>query len=169
MLFDPSVWQASLEQFFKSGGWVLFLLAWTALVMWSLLLERCWFRLCIFPAQQRTCMELSKSGASPSVQITKVGELQQALQASLPLIKTLIAICPLIGLLGTVTGMIQVFDILAFNGTGNPRLMSAGVAKATIPTMAGMVLAVSGLLMYTWLQRWSQLQLSSVQALSKAG
>ncbi len=168
MQFDPSIWLTSLEQFFKSGGWVLFLLAWTALVMWSLLLERCWFRLRAFPAQKRACIELSKAGSPSSVRITETGNLQRALQESLPLVKTLIAICPLIGLLGTVTGMIQVFDILAFNGTSNPRLMSAGVAKATIPTMAGMVLAVSGLLMYTWLQRWSQLQLVSVQALSKS-
>jgi biopolymer transport protein ExbB len=136
--------------------------------MWSLLLERWWFRLRTFPAKKRACIVLSTTGAASSVQITQTGELQRALQESLPLVKTLIAMCPLIGLLGTVTGMIQVFDILAFNGTGNPRLMSAGVAKATIPTMAGMVLAVSGLLMYTWLQRWSQLQSIAVQSLNKS-
>ena len=48
------------------------------------------------------------------------------------------------GLLGTVTGMIAVFDIMATMGTGNPRTMAAGISMATIPTMAGMVAALSG-------------------------
>ena len=47
-------------------------------------------------------------------------------------------------LLGTVYGMIEVFEVLAVLGTGNPRAMSTGVAKATIPTMAGMTIALSG-------------------------
>ena len=57
----------------------------------------------------------------------------------------LIGMCPMLGLLGTVYGMIEVFEVLAVLGTGNPRAMSTGVAKATIPTMAGMTIALSGL------------------------
>ena len=49
------------------------------------------------------------------------------------------------GLLGTVTGMVQVFDVVARQGTGDAQAMAAGVSKATIPTMAGMVVALSGL------------------------
>ncbi len=52
---------------------------------------------------------------------------------------------PLLGLLGTVTGMIQVFNVMASAGTTNPRLMAAGVSAATIPTMSGLVAAISGL------------------------
>ena len=48
------------------------------------------------------------------------------------------------GLLGTVTGMIEVFDVMAITGSGNARSMASGVSKATIPTMAGMVGALSG-------------------------
>ena len=57
----------------------------------------------------------------------------------------LIALCPMLGLLGTVYGMIEVFEVLSFLGTGNPRAMSSGVAKATIPTMASMVITLFGL------------------------
>ncbi len=158
MWFDPAIWLTSLQLFFKSGGWVLLLLAAIALLMFSLLLERCWFRWYGFPKRQRSL----QASFSPRELVIECGELMQALQLSMELIKTLIALCPLVGLLGTVTGMIQVFDILAFNGTGNPRLMSAGVAKATIPTMAGLVLAVFGLLLYSGLQRWSLLQLATI-------
>lgn len=166
MWFDPALWLQALKQFFLSGGWVLIWLLWTALVMWTLLLERTWFRWFQFPAMKRQCFSALKqkaqTGTGDADLMTQVGNLQRELQKSFSLIKTLVALCPMIGLLGTVTGMIQVFDVLAFHGTGNPRLMSAGVAKATIPTMAGMVLAVSGLLMFTWLHHWSRLQLASL-------
>ena len=65
---------------------------------------------------------------------------------------TLLMVLPLLGLLGTVVGMIQVFNIMAVAGTSNARLMSAGVSAATIPTMAGMVAALSGVYFGTWLE-----------------
>lgn len=68
------------------------------------------------------------------------------LNSTLWLIKVCVMVCPLLGLLGTVTGMISVFDVLSFSGTGNPRLMAAGIFQATIPTMAGMVVAIIGLI-----------------------
>ncbi len=59
----------------------------------------------------------------------------------------------MLGLLGTVTGMIDVFEVMSISGSGNSRAMAAGVSKATIPTMAGMVAALSGVFMNAWLQR----------------
>lgn len=47
---------------------------------------------------------------------------------SVAIIKVLIALCPLLGLLGTVTGMIHVFDVMAVTGTGNARAMASGVS-----------------------------------------
>jgi biopolymer transport protein ExbB len=75
------------------------------------------------------------------------------------MIKTLVSLCPLLGLLGTVTGMIQVFDVMAVEGTSNARSMAAGVSLATVPTMAGMVGALSGVFASTWLNRKSARQL----------
>jgi biopolymer transport protein ExbB len=49
--------------------------------------------------------------------------------------------------------MIEVFDVMAVTGTGSARSMASGVSKATIPTMAGMVGALSGVFAATWLQR----------------
>ena len=47
------------------------------------------------------------------------------------IIQTLIALCPVLGLLGTVTGMIEVFDVVSFFGTGNARALASGITKAT--------------------------------------
>ena len=60
--------------------------------------------------------------------------------------KTLVAVAPLFGLLGTVTGMVSVFDVMSISGSSDAQAMSAGVSRATIPTMAGMVASLSGLI-----------------------
>jgi biopolymer transport protein ExbB len=65
----------------------------------------------------------------------------------------MVAICQLLGLMGTVTGMIDVFDVMAISGSGNARSMASGVSKATIPTMAGMVGALSGVFLVTVLNQ----------------
>ncbi len=80
------------------------------------------------------------------------------------MIKTLVALCPLLGLLGTVTGMIEVFEVMAFSGTGNARSMAAGVSKATIPTMAGMVAALSGVFAATLLARYAHREVERLRA-----
>ncbi len=60
----------------------------------------------------------------------------------------------MLGLLGTVTGMIEVFDIMAITGTGNARLMASGIARATLPTMTGLVISITGLFAITFLERF---------------
>ena len=52
--------------------------------------------------------------------------------------------------------MIEVFDVMALSGSGNTRAMASGVSKATIPTMAGMVAALSGLALSVQLERFAR-------------
>ena len=82
-----------------------------------------------------------------------ISEFTMSANQYLPIIKTLVALCPLLGLMGTVTGMIEVFDVMAVSGSGNARSMASGVSKATIPTMAGMVGALSGVFLVTLLNQ----------------
>jgi len=79
------------------------------------------------------------------------------------MIQTFVALCPLLGLLGTVTGMISVFEVMAVSGTGNARSMAAGVSRATIPTMAGMVGALSGVFLVTVLTRTAKRNIQSLE------
>jgi biopolymer transport protein ExbB len=65
----------------------------------------------------------------------------------------LAAIAPLLGLLGTVTGMINTFDIITQYGTGNPRMMSGGISEALVTTMLGLSVAIPILLCHTLLSR----------------
>jgi len=82
-----------------------------------------------------------------------ISKFSMATNQSIPMIQTLVALCPLLGLLGTVTGMIKVFEVMAVSGSGNVRGMAAGVSQATVPTMAGMVGALSGVLLVTLISR----------------
>jgi biopolymer transport protein ExbB len=71
-------------------------------------------------------------------------EAKEEIVKHMSLIQTCVALAPLFGLLGTVTGMIEVFQVMAFTGGGDARSMAGGVSKATLPTMAGMTTALSG-------------------------
>jgi biopolymer transport protein ExbB len=66
------------------------------------------------------------------------------------------AVAPLLGLLGTVTGMIATFDIITEFGTGNPKLLSSGISVALVTTELGLVVAIPALLIGNLLSAWSE-------------
>ena len=82
-----------------------------------------------------------------------ISQVEIEMLHNLKVIPVLIALLPMFGLLGTVTGMIQVFDVMAYLGSGNPRAMADGVSAATIPTMSGMVIALLAIPFATQLDR----------------
>jgi len=79
-----------------------------------------------------------------------------SLDRHLGLIGVLAALAPLLGLLGTVTGMIATFDIISIFGTGNARAMAGGISEALITTQTGLVVAIPGLYMSNFLNRRSE-------------
>lgn len=68
-------------------------------------------------------------------------------------ILVLAAITPLLGLLGTVVGMIKTFDVISLFGTGNARAMASGISEALITTQTGLVVAVPGLILGSFISR----------------
>jgi biopolymer transport protein ExbB len=130
----------------------------TLFLMWTFILERLWYFYRVHPGKKQRILDDWESRADTTSWYAKrireqmISETSVALKRNVGLIKALIAICPLLGLLGTVTGMVSVFDVMTFSGTGNARAMAAGVSKATVPTMAGMVAALSGVYFGTWLE-----------------
>ena len=79
--------------------------------------------------------------------------LVSSLNRYLALIAVLAAMAPLLGLLGTVTGMIATFDIISIFGTGNARAMAGGISEALITTQTGLLMAIPGLYMSGFLSR----------------
>jgi biopolymer transport protein ExbB len=66
------------------------------------------------------------------------------------------AVAPLLGLLGTVTGMIQTFDVITEFGTSDPKLLSGGIATALVTTMQGLIVAIPALLFGSLLNGWAE-------------
>jgi biopolymer transport protein ExbB len=66
------------------------------------------------------------------------------------------AVAPLLGLLGTVTGMIATFDIITEFGTGDPKLLSSGIAIALITTEVGLAVAIPALIFGNLLSGWAE-------------
>lgn len=151
-----------LQTFLERGGWVLNWLLILSFVLWALILERVIYFLVshkgtVAAAKQHwAAVQDKRSWAGHAIREELIGKVREAAQRNITFIKAAVALAPLLGLLGTVTGMIEVFDVMGATGASNARLMSAGVSKATIPTMAGMVVAISGIAFSTQLERHSQ-------------
>jgi len=75
------------------------------------------------------------------------------LEKHLSILKIIYIICPMLGLLGTVTGMIETFNSISAYGTGDPKLMSGGISEALITTQLGLVVAVPVLVIHHFLDR----------------
>ena len=149
----------AVRDFLELGGDVLLLIGILTLVMWALIFERTLYLSLRYPAIARSAVAAWDARAervswhAHQIREYLISTVGQELERNMLLIQTCVALCPLMGLLGTVTGMIEVFEVMAISGSGNPRSMAAGVSKATVPTMAGMVAALSGVAMSAYLQR----------------
>ena len=73
------------------------------------------------------------------------------------------AVAPLLGLLGTVTGMISTFDVITEYGTGDPKMLSGGISEALVTTELGLIVAIPVLMMATLLGAYSQRQTSMME------
>jgi len=152
----------AIRDFTETGGDVLLVIGLLIFVMWLLILERVLYinithkQLKNEVVSQWRGRKDRSSWFAEQIRQAQISRLSMKLNGSIPIIQSLVALCPLLGLMGTVTGMIEVFDVMAISGSGNARSMASGVSKATIPTMAGMVGALSGVFASAYLTRTSK-------------
>lgn len=148
----------AVRDFFELGGEVLIAIAILLLVMWALIFERFFYLSTTHRSNVKAALEIweqreeRESWSAHRVRERLISVVSQGMEKNLNILVTCVALCPLFGLIGTVWGMIEVFEVMALSGSGNARAMAAGVSKATIPTMAGMVAALSGLAVSAYLQ-----------------
>ena len=150
----------AVSHYIYLGGGVIYLIALLALLMWTLVLERIFYfwggglnrdvKRAIDAWESR---QERVSWHAHKVREKLISEVTEGVQTYLPMIKTTVSLAPLFGLLGTVTGMINVFQIMAITGGGDARQMASGVFSATIPTLSGMVVAIFGVFADNFISR----------------
>ena len=138
----------AIRSFFEVGGPVLWGILMVTIIMWTLIIERFWFFRYVLPervkktSSQWQSRNETQTWYSSKIKDQLISEISVDTHRFILTIETMMQILPLLGLLGTVVGMIKVFDVMTFFGTGNARLMASGISQATIPTMAGLVLSL---------------------------
>jgi biopolymer transport protein ExbB len=149
-----------LSSLFDKGGDTLWAILLASILLWFLILERYWAYRWQLPELRSTLLrEWRESKRSIIDQMAPrriralVGELRAEATRNFGTLHALTTILPLLGLLGTVSGMIKVFDVINLFGTGNTRGMAAGISEALVTTMAGLLTALSGVYFVTNLEK----------------
>ncbi len=148
-----------IQAFIASGGIILYFIAGLAFAMWTLIFERLWFYRGSLGKIKSQTMDTwegrveRNSWNARQIRMSLISKVTSRINENLDLLGVMVTLCPLFGLLGTVVGMIEVFNVLAVTGGGDAKSMASGVSRATIPTMAGMVAALSGVFGSTLVNR----------------
>ncbi len=143
----------------QSGGLVLALIVVLSTVMWGIILERYWFFRRELPGViSATVGEWqlqigSNSRVNARLRYGVTSGFHSRLARGLGVIEVIAAILPMLGLLGTVIGMIKTFEVMTIFGSGNVRGMAEGISQALITTMAGLVTALFGMFYASQIQQ----------------
>lgn len=133
------------------GGPVVMWIFSACVLMWAIALERYWY---FYKQLPRDSAELLRqwhvrdnkfSWASRQIRAAMISKLNAAMSAKLPVLRVLVPMSPLLGLLGTVSGMLGVFDSMAARGSADARSMASGVSEAMVCTLSGLAVSITGL------------------------
>ena len=133
------------------GGPFVFWIFTCGVIMWMLVVERLWYFWRILPQEaDRMYAEWQArtdhlSWCARQVRSAMISRLNGGMTSNLTLLRVLVPLSPLLGLIGTVSGMLEVFDSMALRGSADARTMASGVSHAMICTLTGLVVSISGL------------------------
>lgn len=141
----------SVRRLAEQGGGFVILIFSCGVLMWSLFLERIAYFQRALPTEVEAAVSTWRARADPrswvSYQVRRqlISQLNVAMNRGIPLLAVLVPMSPLLGLIGTVTGMLEVFDSMALHGSADARAMASGVSQAMVCTMTGLAVSISGL------------------------
>jgi biopolymer transport protein ExbB len=123
----------------------------TCLVQWTLVLERWWYFARVLPFEADRALagwrarSDHKSWCARQIRRAMISRLNAGMTNALPLMRVLVPLAPLLGLIGTVSGMLEVFESMALRGSADARTMASGVSHAMICTLTGLAVSITGL------------------------
>lgn len=141
----------AVHELVSGGGPFVMWIFLAGVLLWTLVLERYWYFSQVLPEQTQATLDAWNSSADHSswsarqIRKMKISRLNASMSSNLPLMRVLVPLSPLLGLIGTVSGMMEVFDSMALRGSADARTMASGVSHAMICTMTGLAVSISGL------------------------
>jgi len=132
------------------GPWVFWIFS-AGVLMWALILERYWYFWKILPKQvaavqaEWQARRDRTSWCARQIRTAMISRLNGSMTTGFPVMQVLVPMSPLLGLIGTVSGMLTVFDSMALRGNADARSMASGVSAAMICTMTGLAVSITGL------------------------
>lgn len=141
----------AVQNMMFEGGLYVFFIFLAGVVLWTIVIERAWYFSRVLPARTRETLEAWKarrdhmSWCARQIRTAMISRLNAEMSANLLLMKVLVPLAPLLGLIGTVSGMLEVFDSMALRGSADARTMASGVSHAMICTLTGLAVSITGL------------------------
>jgi biopolymer transport protein ExbB len=135
----------------RDGGPFVVFIFLSGVLMWALILERYWYFSRILPGQVGATQADWRARADRSswcarqIRQAMISRLNVSMTVGFPVLQVLVPMSPLLGLIGTVSGMLDVFDSMALRGNADARSMASGVSEAMICTMTGLAVSITGL------------------------
>ena len=154
----------ALQDMRDLGGPVIIWIFVACVVMWTIVLERYWFFSKVLPKQAAEMLETwhkrsnKLTWASRSIRAAMISRLNYGMNHNLQILRVLVPMCPLLGLIGTVAGMLSVFDSMAALGSADARSMATGVSEAMVCTLSGLAVSISGLYPVYYFKRKARME-----------
>ncbi len=146
------------------GGPVVIWIFLACVLMWTIVLERYWFFSKVLPKQAAQMLEQWQqrpnklSWASRHIRMAMISRLNSGMNANQQVLRVLVPMSPLLGLIGTVVGMLAVFDSMAALGSADARSMATGVSEAMVCTLTGLAVSISGLYPVYYFKRKTRME-----------
>jgi biopolymer transport protein ExbB len=143
-------WTAITELIDGGGPFVIWIFL-NGVLLWALCFERYWYFKRIMPKEADALYAEWNARAdhiswcARQIRLAMVSRLNSSMKANMPVLKVMVPMAPLLGLIGTVSGMLEVFDSMAIRGSADARTMADGVSHAMICTMTGLAVSITGL------------------------
>ena len=164
-LLEKLLWPVgAVTDLIDGGGPFVFWIFVCGFVMWTLVLERFWYFSRILPLQAQLTMATwngrsdRRSWCARQIRRAMISRLNNSMSANLLLLRVLVPLSPLLGLVGTVSGMLEVFDSMALRGSADARAMASGVSHAMICTLTGLAVSITGLYPVFYFQSRTRLE-----------
>jgi biopolymer transport protein ExbB len=142
---------SAVSDLVAEGGPFVFWIFLCGFVMWTLAIERFWYFSRILPKQVREtkagweARDDRRSWCAHQIRRAMISRVNTDMSSNQLLLRVLVPLSPLLGLVGTVGGMLEVFDSMALRGSADARAMASGVSHAMICTLTGLAVSITGL------------------------